>query len=64
MGLALKTDALAKNLYLRFDDADAVFSDNYFDLLPGETRIVEITPAGKRPSLKSLKMLHMAQIKA
>ena len=63
-GLALKTDALVKNLYLRFDDADAVFSDNYFDLLPGETRIVEIKPAGPSPSMKSLKLLHMAQIKA
>ncbi len=64
LGLALGTSALVKNLYLRFDDQDAVFSDNYFDLLPGKTHIVEIKPAGKMPSLRSLKMLHMAEIKA
>jgi beta-mannosidase len=64
LGLALGTSALVKNLYLRFDDQDAVFSDNYFDLLPGKTHIVEIKPAGKMPSLKNLKMVHMAQIKA
>jgi len=32
----LSTDKLAKNLYLRADEIEGRFSDNYFDLLPGE----------------------------
>lgn len=64
LALALTADALVKNLYLSFEDTDATFSDNYFDLLPGETVIVQVKPAGPIPSLKSLKMLHMAQITA
>ncbi len=36
----LTTDKLAKNVYLSFDDAEGFFSDNYFDLLPGTTKLV------------------------
>jgi beta-mannosidase len=32
----LKTDRLAKNLFLSAEGMDGFFSDNYFDLLPGE----------------------------
>ncbi len=39
--LFLKTDALAKNVYLSSTDADATFSDNYFDLLPGQTVVID-----------------------
>jgi beta-mannosidase len=35
--LDLSTDKLAKNLYLRADEMEGHFSDNYFDLLPGES---------------------------
>lgn len=34
------TDKLAKNIYLQLGDEPGFFSDNYFDLLPGETKIV------------------------
>jgi len=64
LALVLTADALVKNLYLSFEDVDAAFSDNYFDLLPGETVIVQVNPAGRTPLLKSLKMLHMAQVAA
>jgi len=37
--LTLSTDRLAKNVLLS-TEADGFFSDNYFDLLPGETRKV------------------------
>jgi beta-mannosidase len=37
--LELETDFLAKHLYLRMDE-EGFFTDNYFDLLPGETKIV------------------------
>ncbi len=65
--IALTADALVKNLYLSFDDIDAGFSDNYFDILPGETAIIEIKPAkpiGADSIQRGLKLLHMAQIKA
>ncbi|WP_205461903.1 glycoside hydrolase family 2 protein [Mangrovibacterium lignilyticum] len=34
--ITLKSDELAKNLFLTIGDEDGFFSDNYFDLLPGE----------------------------
>lgn len=44
--LTLTTDALAKNLYLQSQE-EGHFSDNYFDLLPGEKKIVWFTGKGK-----------------
>ena len=39
--LTLSSDRLAKNVYLTVDDpAEGYFSDNYFDLLPGEQKTV------------------------
>ncbi|NOX47368.1 MAG: glycoside hydrolase family 2 protein [Chlorobi bacterium] len=35
--ISLKTDKLAKNVFLSFD-GDGFFSDNYFDLLPGKEK--------------------------
>lgn len=40
--LKLTTDYLAKNLYLQFDKPDVKVSDNYFDLLPGEEKVVKV----------------------
>jgi beta-mannosidase len=40
--IKLTTDYLAKNLYLRFDNPDVKVSDNYFDLVPGEEKVVEV----------------------
>ncbi|WP_372947329.1 beta-mannosidase [Mariniphaga sp.] len=34
--IELKTDKLAKNVYLQIGDEEGFFSDNYFDMLPGE----------------------------
>ncbi len=34
--IELKTDKLAKNIYLQIGDEKGFFSDNYFDLLPGD----------------------------
>ena len=38
---------LARSVYLAFGNLDVKLSDNYFDLLPGET--VEITAASSVP---------------
>lgn len=40
--VTLKTDKLAKDVYLSVDDLDVKFSDNYFDLLPGTFKSVSI----------------------
>lgn len=34
--ITLKTDKLAKNIYLQIADEKGFFSDNYFDIIPGE----------------------------
>jgi len=36
--IQLRSEVLAKNVYLQVADVDGFFSDNYFDLLPGETK--------------------------
>ncbi len=44
--ITVSTDKLAKNIYLT-TEAEGFFSDNYFDLLPGETRTVTFKPEGE-----------------
>ncbi|RLD52699.1 MAG: glycoside hydrolase family 2 protein [Bacteroidetes bacterium] len=44
--LILKTDKLAKNVFLSVD-GDGFFSDNYFDLLPGESKEIRFVPEGE-----------------
>ena len=34
--ISLDTDKLAKNLYMTIGDEEGFFSDNYFDLIPGQ----------------------------
>ncbi len=38
--ISLETDKLAKNVYLQTNDDNGFFSDNYFDMLPGEHVVV------------------------
>ncbi len=40
--LSFSTDVLAKNIYLQIGDEEGFFSDNYFDLLPGEKATVNL----------------------
>ncbi len=40
--ISLQTDKLAKNLYMTIDDEEGFFSDNYFDLLPGENLKIKL----------------------
>ena len=40
--ITLKTDKLAKNVYMQIADEEGFFSDNYFDLLPGEKVTVNL----------------------
>lgn len=40
--IEIKTDKLAKNVYLQIEDETGFFSDNYFDMLPGEKVTVRL----------------------
>jgi beta-mannosidase len=49
--ISLKTDVLAKDVYLNFDGDKGFFEDNYFDLLPGKTKtVVYKLKASKKPT--------------
>lgn len=41
--VTLNTNTLAKNLYLSLDGLEGNFSDNFFDLLPRESKVVTIS---------------------
>lgn len=41
----IKANKLVRNIWLQVEGPDAKFSDNYFDLLPGEEKTVECSPA-------------------
>jgi beta-mannosidase len=49
VNLQLNSDKLVKNLYLWTDGIETHFSDNYFDLLPNETKIVSFKPDPETP---------------
>jgi beta-mannosidase len=51
---------LARSAYLSFGSLDAQESDNYFDLLPGETREVTATSAASLEELKA--QLHVISL--
>jgi beta-mannosidase len=44
---------LARSIYVSFGDLDAKFSDNYFNLLPGETATTTVTSAASLEALKA-----------
>jgi beta-mannosidase len=47
--LSLYAEKLVKNVYLQWEDAEGSFSDNYFDMLPGEEKWISFVP---RPGSK------------
>jgi beta-mannosidase len=50
----LKTDKLAKNVYLQIADEQGFFSDNYFDLLPNENVSVKLKTSVSEEKLKEV----------
>jgi beta-mannosidase len=50
--IIVESDKLAKNILLS-TDAEGFFDDNYFDLLPGERKIVLFKTAGTLDDPKS-----------
>ncbi|CAN5914431.1 glycoside hydrolase family 2 protein [soil metagenome] len=57
--IALRTVSLAKNVYLSFNDPNATFSDNGFDMLAGETKDVIITTSLSLEKLKTELKIQM-----
>ena len=58
--ITLKTNVLAKDLYLNFAGIEGFFSDNYFDLLPGQERTLTFTPKDKNQNPTKLEMMSLA----
>ena len=58
----LRTDVLAKNVYLSIPGYEGYFDDNYFDMLPGSTVTVRfITPNENIENLdKKLRIVSLA----
>ncbi|MDD2600836.1 MAG: glycoside hydrolase family 2 protein [Kiritimatiellae bacterium] len=59
--IKLSSDHFARGVYLALDDAESpFFSDNYFDLLPGESRVVVVRSAKARDEFtRKLRVISM-----
>ena len=65
--LTLTSPTLVKNLCLATETADGSFSDNYFDLLPRQQRVVKFkpsTPISPRALKRDLQIKHIVGLSA
>jgi len=61
--IGLTSPVLVKNLCLSHDAADGTWSDNYFDLLPGQAAVVRFTPSKPVKAFEvGLRLMHMADV--
>jgi len=63
--LELSADKLVKNLYLSLEEGDGFFSDNYFDILPGQIITIHFTPSSSmdlKTFEKNLKLMKLDEI--
>lgn len=51
--VALSAEKLAKNVYLQWEGAEGFFSDNFFDLLPGEEKTIRFQPRSSSEGIKT-----------
>jgi beta-mannosidase len=58
--IRVTSPVLARSVYLSFGSLDAQVSDNYFDLLPGETREIATTSSASLDALKA--QLHVISL--
>jgi len=49
----INSRVLARDVYLSFGDLDVKVSDNYFDILPGETAEITVTSAASMADIKT-----------
>ena len=58
--IRIASPVLARSVYLSFGDLDVQVSDNYFDLLPGETAEIAVSGAASLDALKAqLKVISL-----
>jgi len=58
--VTLQSAELARDVYLSFGDNDATFSDNYVDLLPGQTVQIEVnSKAGIEQLKQAMKIVSL-----
>ncbi len=54
--IRISADRVVKNLMITYNGRAGIFSDNYFDLLPGETAVIRLaktwSPANPKPDLE------------
>jgi beta-mannosidase len=55
-GVLITAKKLAKNVYLQYDDPEVQFSDNYFDLLPGQSKVIWFN---KKVPVQQLKVISL-----
>lgn len=63
--LHLSSVKLVKNLYLSLENGNGFFSDNYFDILPGQTVVITFTPENSmdlKTFTSNLKMMKLDEI--
>jgi beta-mannosidase len=53
VAVTLQSSQLARNVYLSFGDLNVQFSDNYFDLLPGEPATIHLKSSASPDQLKA-----------
>jgi beta-mannosidase len=58
--IRITSPVLARDVYISLDSLDAKFSDNYFDLMPGETLEITATSAATLDALK--EQLHVISL--
>ncbi len=59
--IKFKTDKLAKNVYLSVNNVTGFFSDNYFDLFPNETIVINFITKNKVKNFEAkLKIISLA----
>lgn len=59
--IRLSSSRLAKSVYLFSDENDGFFSDNYFDLLPGEVKVIRFRPAkGEVLDINKLQVMSLS----
>jgi beta-mannosidase len=58
-GYRIKLDSkeLAKDVFLSLKDKDAFFSDNYFDLIPGQPKIISVNFSGSLSELQNSMLI-------
>ncbi len=54
--IELTTGKLAKSVWLLLPGTNNAFSDNYFDLLPGEKRIVQVKTADLKNMIRQIQV--------